>query len=189
MICALKYRSVLLHVNLCRSGTFSSGAAFGYNTRVRVIINHLYTLTLSLWVGGIFLFTFVVTPVIFKSYGRDMAGEIVGKLFPSYFLFSVLVSVASLIWYLLSFQDGKIHAHNLSLMLLTAAVVLSLYVSLRLHPEIRGVKQQIASFGTVSPEDPLRKKFSALHVQSVILNMLMLADSVALLIIRCRPNK
>lgn len=179
----------ILHVSLFRSGSFSSGAAFGYNKNMRVIINYLYMLTLSLWVGGIFLFTFVVTPVIFKSYGRDMAGEIVGKLFPSYFLFSVLVSVASLIWYLLSFQDGKIHGHNLSLVLLTAAVVLSLYVSLRLYPEIIGVKQQIASFETVSPEDPLRKKFSALHIQSAILNMLMLADGVALLIIRCRPNK
>jgi hypothetical protein len=73
-------------------------------------------------------------------------------------------------------------------MLLTAAVVLSLYVSVRLHPEIRGVKQQIASFETVSPEDPLRKKFSALHVRSAILNILMLADGVALLIIRCRLN-
>ena len=42
----------------------------------------LYDLVLALWTGGIFLFTFIITPVIFKSYGRDMAGEIVGKLFP-----------------------------------------------------------------------------------------------------------
>ena len=33
----------------------------------------LYRLALALWVGGISLFTFVVTPVIFKSRGRDAA--------------------------------------------------------------------------------------------------------------------
>jgi hypothetical protein len=156
---------------------------------MRAIITHFYTLTLSLWVGGIFLFTFVVTPVIFKSFDRDMAGEIVGKLFPSYFLFSVLVSVVSLILFLLSFQDKTIPGYNLSLILLIAAVLLSLYVSVRLHPEIRRVKQQITSFVATSPEESLRKKFGSLHAQSAILNILMLADGVALLIIRYRLDK
>jgi hypothetical protein len=45
----------------------------------------IYNLVLSLWVGGNALFTFLVTPVIFKMYGRDEAGKIVGNLFPSYF--------------------------------------------------------------------------------------------------------
>jgi hypothetical protein len=46
----------------------------------------LYTLLLSLWTGGIAIFTFIVTPAIFRSYGRDQAGEIVGRLFPGDFL-------------------------------------------------------------------------------------------------------
>jgi uncharacterized membrane protein len=156
---------------------------------MRAIINDFYTLLLSLWIGGIFLFTFVVTPVIFRSYGRDMAGEIVGKLFPSYFLFSFVVSALSLVFFLVSFQNRAIPGRNLSLFLLTAAVVLSLYVSVRLHPEIKRVKQEIASFEATSPEDPLRKKFRSLHAQSAILNILMLADGVALLVINCRLNK
>ncbi len=45
-------------------------------------------IALSLWVGGMSLFTFILTPVIFRSYPRDAAGEVVGKLFPSYFLFT-----------------------------------------------------------------------------------------------------
>jgi uncharacterized membrane protein len=156
---------------------------------VRAIITHLYALVLSLWVGGIFLFTFVVTPVIFKSYGRDMAGEIVGKLFPSYFLFSVVVSVVSLLLFLLCFQDRTVSGHTLSFLLLMAAVVISLYVSVRLHPEIKRVKQEIASFESTSPEEPLRRKFRSLHAQSAILNILMLADGVALFIISHRLNK
>lgn len=156
---------------------------------MKTIMTHFYTLVLSLWVGGIFLFTFVVTPVIFKSYGRDMAGEIVGKLFPSYFLFSVIIALLSLALFLVSFQDRTIPGFNLSLLLLIAAVVLSLYVSVRLHPEIKKVKQEIASFEKTSPDDQLRKKFRTLHGQSAILNLLMLADGIALLVISLRLHK
>jgi len=160
----------------------------GYNVSMRTLIAHFYTLFLSLWIGGIFLFTFVITPVIFKAYGRDMAGEIVGKLFPSYFLFTVAVSLLSLVFFLVSFQNRAIFGYNLSLLLLIGAVAVSLYVSVRLHPEIRRVKQEIASFETTSPEDPLRKKFRSLHAQSALLNILMLADGVAVLIISHRLN-
>ncbi|MBI5633932.1 MAG: DUF4149 domain-containing protein [Nitrospirae bacterium] len=156
---------------------------------MKTILTHFYTLILSLWVGGIFLFTFIVTPVIFKSYGKDMAGEIVGKLFPSYFLFSVIVSIISLALFLVSFQNRAITGYNLSLFLLIAAVVLSLYVSYRLHPEIKKVKQEIASFEKTSPDDRLRKKFRTLHGRSAILNLLMLADGIALLVISSRLHK
>lgn len=150
---------------------------------MKTIPAHFYTIILSLWVGGIFLFTFVVTPVIFRSFGKDMAGEIVGKLFPSYFLFSILVSVLSLLFFLVAFQNRAIPGYTVSLFLLIAAVVLSLYVSFSLHPQIKTVKQEIASFEKTSPDDQLRKKFRALHGQSAILNLLMLADGLALIVI------
>ena len=54
-----------------------------------ILLSALYRLALSLWVGGIALFTFVVTPVIFRTQGRDAAGKIVGAIFPVYFRFSV----------------------------------------------------------------------------------------------------
>jgi uncharacterized membrane protein len=183
------FSDVYLHFRLIRSCIFSSGVVLGYTVSMRALITHFYTLALSLWVGGLFLFTFVVTPVIFKSYDRDMAGEIVGKLFPSYFLFSVVISVLSLVFFLISSQDKAASGHSLSLFLLIAAVLLSLYVSVRLHPEIKRVKQEIASFEAAAPDDPLRKKFRSLHAQSAILNILMLTDGVALLLISSRFSR
>ncbi|MDD3815748.1 MAG: DUF4149 domain-containing protein, partial [Desulfocapsaceae bacterium] len=50
--------------------------------RIATIIYHL---AVSCWLGGSALFTFVLTPTLFKSYPRDMAGSIVGALFPGYF--------------------------------------------------------------------------------------------------------
>jgi len=45
----------------------------------------LYNLVLALWVGGISIFTFIVTPVIFRSFGRDMAGRDRGEALPGLF--------------------------------------------------------------------------------------------------------
>jgi hypothetical protein len=156
---------------------------------MRSIGTHLYALLLSLWVGGIFLFTFIVTPVIFRSYTRDIAGEIVGKLFPSYFIFSLAVSAITLIVFLLSFPDRNARVYLPSVVLLIAAVVISLYVSVRLHPEIRKVKQEIASFQATSPDDLLRKKFRSLHAQSAVLNLIILADGIALLVMSSGMKK
>jgi uncharacterized membrane protein len=60
-----------------------------------MVWSFLYNLVLSLWIGGMSVFTFIVTPAIFKSFGRDMAGEIVGKLFPGYFLSVLILSFAA----------------------------------------------------------------------------------------------
>lgn len=50
--------------------------------RIATIIYHL---ALSFWVGGAALFTTTLTPTLFRSYSRDMAGGIVGVLIPGYF--------------------------------------------------------------------------------------------------------
>ena len=62
-----------------------------------VFTHSVYTLILALWVGGISIFTFIVTPEIFRSFSRDEAGKIVGKLFPDYFLFTLALSVLVLL--------------------------------------------------------------------------------------------
>jgi uncharacterized membrane protein len=56
----------------------------------------LYRLAIACWVGGASLFTFVLTPTIFKSYNRDMAGGIVGVLFPGYFKWGLVCGVIAL---------------------------------------------------------------------------------------------
>jgi uncharacterized membrane protein len=57
----------------------------------------IYRLAIASWVGGVAIFTFVLTPVIFKSYDRDMAGQIVGVLFPAYFRWGLGCGLVGLI--------------------------------------------------------------------------------------------
>jgi uncharacterized membrane protein len=141
----------------------------------------LYGLVLSLWVGGIALFTFVVTPAIFQSYPRDRAGEIVGKLFPAYFSYNLIITVIALALFFILVNDRSNRGYRLSLGLLIAALLINVFIKFKLHPETVMAKQRIASFERISPESPERKVFAKLHGLSAVLNLLLLAEGVMLL--------
>lgn len=147
------------------------------------IWNFCYNVTLSLWVGGISIFTFIITPAIFRSFDRDMAGTIVGKLFPGYFMYSLALSVLALgllaaIRPMLSKWGFK-----WSLILAACAVMINLYVAFKLHPDVIRVKQEIHSFEGQADDAQARKEFRKLHAISASLNLLLLADGITLLFI------
>lgn len=141
---------------------------------------------LALWVGGIALFTFIITPAIFSSYSRDMAGEIVGRLFPGYFLYNLVLSLLALILFFIPrivISDIAKKGFRLSLFCLVIAVLINIFVCFQLHPEIKAIKKEIHSFDAVSSDEPLRMKFRSLHGISAVLNLLLLADGVTLLLV------
>ena len=150
---------------------------------MKTFVHSVYTIILALWVGGISLFTFIVTPEIFRSYGRDAAGEIVGKLFPGYFVFALVLSALALL--ALPFCKSLFGqtSYRWSLVLAVIAVVINVFVYFKLHPEISSVKQEIHSFQSLTEDSPARKTFRKLHAVSATLNLILLADGVTLLII------
>jgi putative copper export protein len=149
----------------------------------------LYLLALGIWIGGILIFTFVVTPVIFRSFDRDMAASIVGRLFSGYFFFTLVVVAlaAALLIFVRSVHTGS--AFAISCGLAVIALVIALYTNFSLHPRMQKVKQEIASFETVPPDHPSRLEFRRLHMQSAVLNILLLADGVALLALAAFSRK
>jgi hypothetical protein len=149
---------------------------------------YLYGIVIGLWVGGMSIFTFLVTPVIFRAYKRDAAGEIAGNLFTSYFPITLAISAAALILLLLSLGDRGRPGYRISLVLVSLAVVMSLYVNFRLYPEVRKAKQEVRSFETAT-DDPARIKFRRLHSRSAVVNLLLIADGLVLLIMHMRIGK
>ena len=141
----------------------------------------LYLAVLSLWVGGIATFTFLVTPAIFRSYGRDMAGQIVGKLFPGYFTSLLVLSVLALLLFLLLRTGRTGAAYWISVALLLAAIIVNTYVSFKLHPDAVRIKEQVTSFERGSPDSPARKEFRRLHAVSAALNLFVLLDGAVLI--------
>ena len=141
----------------------------------------LYSFILALWVGGIFIFTFLVTPIIFQSYGRDTAGEIVGKLFPYYFPYNLFISIIALIVFVLFLMARGRLESKITMIFLIAAVLTNLFVTFKLYPDIKRIKQQITTFETESVDSPMRNKFRKLHRASMILNIMLLIDGTVLL--------
>ncbi|HTF99853.1 MAG TPA: DUF4149 domain-containing protein [Nitrospirota bacterium] len=143
----------------------------------------IYTIIIAFWVGGMFLFTFLLTPAIFKSYGRDMAGDIVGHLFPGYFFYTFALSALALILGFLAMSNRTAFVSRLTLLLLAAALVVNTYVFFKLHPDSVSVKQQITSFEHEPKDTPARKEFTRLHAISAMLNLAVLVDGIALIVL------
>jgi uncharacterized membrane protein len=151
---------------------------------MKAFFDVLYSLILSLWVGGMAMFTFIVTPAVFRSYARDQAGEIVGKLFPGYFLSLLVLSGLALLLFFLLAANPAAGSYRLSLFLLTAALLVNTYITFKLHPDAVKIKQQIASFERESPDSEARRAFRRLHGISAVLNLFVLADGITLLVLR-----
>jgi hypothetical protein len=149
----------------------------------------LYLLLLGIWTGGIFMFTFIVTPVIFKSFDRDLAGSIVGRLFPGYFFFvlGAVALAAALLFFAWSARTGT--AFRISLALVVIALFLALYTNFSLHPRMQSIKQEIASFESISADHPSRQRFRKLHIQSAMINLMLLGDGIALLALATLARK
>jgi uncharacterized membrane protein len=141
-----------------------------------------YNFILALWIGGIAIFTFIVTPVIFKSYPRDQAGEIVGRLFPGYFLYNLVLAAVALVLFFLVTNEQSNLTYRLSLVCAVTALLINLFVVFKLHPDSVRIKQQVTSFERESPDSPARKQFRRLHGVSMALNLVLLAEGIVLLV-------
>jgi hypothetical protein len=139
----------------------------------------LYRLALAFWVGGVALFTFVLTPILFKTQPRDLAGKIVGVLFPGYFRWGLACGAIALVCLLL--QRGRHFLPALALLVLMLAA--TSYQALVIEPKAAALKEQIGSFETTSKEDPLRKEFSRLHAVSAVCNIVVFAGGVVLVVL------
>jgi len=137
----------------------------------------LYRLALAFWVGGVACFT--LTPILFKTQPRDLAGKIVGVLFPGYFRWGLACGAVALACLLL--QRGRHFLPALALLVLMLAA--TSFQALVIEPKAAALKEQIGSFETTPKEDPLRREFARLHGVSAACNLAVFAGGVALVVL------
>jgi uncharacterized membrane protein len=149
---------------------------------MHLVASAVYRLALALWVGGMSVFSFLVTPVIFRTQTREAAGKIVGALFPFYFRFCLIVAVVALAARLaagMAFSGARQLAG-------TTLIVLSLtilaYHTYGLTPRMAAVRETIHSRDAISEEDPARREFSRLHGVSMTLNLAVIVGGAVLLL-------
>ncbi len=146
------------------------------------VASAVYRLALALWVGGMSVFTFVVTPVIFRTQPRDSAGEIVGALFPVYFRFCLGAVVIALAARAAAGEavSGARQLAGTFLIVLCLGIVS--YHTFGLAPRMEAVRQTVVSLETTPKEDPARREFSRLHGISMALNLAVIVAGVILIL-------
>jgi hypothetical protein len=143
-------------------------------------LDMLYRLAISLWTGGNAIFTLMLTPILFRTEGRDTAARIVGNLFPGYFRWGLGCGLIALLCTLL----GKVGGSRLPLALLVLMLLLTSFQSIYLEPRAAELKRQIGSFETTTKEHPLRREFAKLHGISAVCNITVLASGVLLILLK-----
>lgn len=139
----------------------------------------LYRLLITFWVGGAALFTFVLTPTLFKSYDRDLAGNIVGVLFPGYFKVGLICGVLAL-GCLLFTREKRWLASSLIIVAMLVVTSLQAFV---IEPKAAALKKEIPSFVTTPSDHPLRQQFKKLHGMSAAGNLGVIGGGIALIIL------
>ncbi len=142
-------------------------------------VHVIYRLAISLWLGGAALFTFVLTPILFRSESRDVAGRIVGLFFPGYFRWGLACGVIALICRVIISTKSK----YLAAAIIVAMLLLSSFQAFYIEPKAAELKRQIVSFETTSKDDPLRREFAKLHGVSAVCNLSVIAGGVVLVIL------
>ena len=139
----------------------------------------IYRLAVSLWLGGAALFTFVLTPMLFRSESRDTAGRIVGLFFPGYFRWGLACGLVALICRIVLSGKGM----TLSAAILAVMLTLSSFQAFYIEPRAAALKREIVSFETTPKEDPLRRQFAKLHGVSAVCNLSVIVGGVILVVL------
>ncbi|WP_319588525.1 DUF4149 domain-containing protein [uncultured Desulfobulbus sp.] len=143
----------------------------------------LYNLAVSCWLGGAALFTFLLTPKLFAAYPRDLAGNIVGLLFPGYFRWGLACGAVALLCQLVN--RGRFAVA--SLLIIATMLILTSVQAFIIEPRAAELKQSIPSFETTSKDDPLRVQFRTLHGISMAANLAVVAGGVILVLLASLP--
>ncbi len=149
------------------------------------IATAIYHLAIACWLGGAALFTFVLTPILFNAYSRDMAGGIVGVLFPVYFRWGLACGTVALICLLLT-KGRRAIVPGAILTVMLAITVAQAFI---IEPKAAELKQEIPSFDTTPPDHPLRVQFRKLHGVSAVANLAVIGAGAVLVILSSLPTQ
>jgi uncharacterized membrane protein len=137
-----------------------------------------YRLAIACWIGGASLFTFVLTPTIFKSFNRDMAGGIVGVLFPGYFKWGLVCGVIALATI---FMSSTVKHKTIAAVIIAVMLAITSVQAFVIEPKAAALKKEIGSFETTSKDAPLRVQFRKLHGVSAVSNLVVIGGGIALI--------
>ncbi|MDX1386269.1 MAG: DUF4149 domain-containing protein [bacterium] len=145
------------------------------------IVQWLYILTLSLWVGSIFFFSFLTTPTVFATLPREMASQLISAIFPRYYTLGYVAGGVLLLTTLLEAILVK-QLPWVRIVLVLLMLGSTLYAGMMVRPLVHDLKVEMKTVeeGTPRGKD-LKAKFDSQHRLSVILNLIVLISGLFLI--------
>lgn len=146
------------------------------------LAKYIHLLSLVVWIGAMIFFSFIGAPAIFKTLDRRTAGDVVGEIFPKYFLlWQVCAAGAFLTLVYMGAKSGFSSPLKAGLVLLVLMGTVTVYSSHVNAPQARAVKAQIRKETDEGKIEALRKRFGRLHGISMALNIVTLGLGLLLL--------
>ena len=99
-------------------------------------VQFIYILSLVCWVGGVIFFSFFTAPIIFKLLDREKAGEVVGVIFPRYYMLGYVCAILILSSLFISSPNF----FGIKQMLLLVMMVGWFYAGLVVSPQSKNLK-------------------------------------------------
>src|SRR4051812_22400912 len=148
------------------------------------ILRFVMLLSLVVWIGGIIYFAAVVAPTVFSVLPtRHLAGQVVSRSLGALHWIGIVSGIVYLIssmWY--SRLDVGIlqpfATRHVLVMLMIALTLISVFV---ISSKMLTLRADIGVIDDVSPNDPRRVEFNALHRWSTRLEVGVLAMGIAVL--------
>ncbi len=133
------------------------------------IVTFIHLMIVSLWVGAMIFFTFCSAPSIFKILPRESAGDVIGDIFPKYWILGYAagaVSVATL------FYMGNLlgRLSELKALVLIEMFALALFSGLVIGRRARAIKADMRA-AEGEEQEAFRGKFRKIHAVSAIFNL------------------
>src|SRR4030065_1050745 len=122
------------------------------------ILRFLHLLSLVVWIGGMIFLGVIGAPSIFKVLPRESAGDVLGSIFPKYWIMGYLCGGTALVTiFLLSFKEHLYPWGRIGLLVLMT--VLTLYLGLSAAPKAREVRLQIRTEEDSVRREKLKEEF------------------------------
>lgn len=148
-------------------------------------LSALHWLTLVFWVGGMIVYSFLITPTLFQRLPKEEAGEIVSLLFPRYWVLGYVGAALALgtylgIRYVLETPPGMDRLRLVLVVLMLGGAIVNGAV---IGPRSRDVRVEMKAAATEAAAEPLRKRFGRLHGISMLVNVLVIFCGMALVVV------
>jgi len=154
------------------------------------LVRFLMWMSLIVWLGGIIFFAVLAPNVFAVLPSRQLAGNVIGRMLPILHWMGMVSGVLCLICSLIYSRVtiGGTHPFALRHLLLYFMLLLTSISQFGITRKMDALRKEMANIDSISPDDPRRIKFNALHTWSTRAEFGVLLSGLILVYLSSRSS-